>query len=438
MHSANEANTGTEAQSDAAPAASPAWEALLLVGGLGSRLRAVVEDRPKPMALVDGEPFVLRLLDQLAAAGCRRVILCTGYRGELVEQELGHEHAGMELVYSREDQPLGTGGAVRLALPLVRAGAVLLLNGDSYAELDLREFLAAAQRSAWRAALIAVSVVDTSRYGSVELGLAGRVVAFREKASPAGPGFINAGIYWFATETLAASLPAGPCSLEQSVLPALVDHGLFAYPSPAAFLDIGIPSAYAEAPAFFAACAHRRQRPRQGLLVVDRDGTLIEERHYLADPAGVQLLPGVVEGLRRFAASGYELAIVTNQSGIARGYFGEQELQAIHQELLRQLAAEGIAVRGIWHCPHHPQQGCQCRKPGPELLESALDHTGYRPEQCLVVGDKACDIELGRRLGVRTALVRTGYGLGTERDGLCSPDVVADNLLDLSLVEAGA
>lgn len=438
MHSVGEAKSDKLDPSGQAPGGQPAWEALLLVGGLGSRLRPVVDDRPKPMALVAGEPFVLRLLDQLAAAGCQRVILCTGHRGEVVERELGHEHAGMALAYSREDQPLGTGGAVRLALPLVRTPSVLVLNGDSYTDLELGELVAAAARAAWQAALVAVAVEDTSRYGSVELGLAGRVLSFREKQPGAGPGFINAGIYWFATATLAALLPEGPASLEHTALPALVEQELHAYPSTAAFLDIGIPAAYAEAEAFFAACAARRQRPRQGLLVVDRDGTLIEERHYLADPAGVQLLPGVVEGLRRFAASGYELAIVTNQSGLARGYFDERDLQAIHQELLRQLATAGIAVRGIWHCPHHPEAGCICRKPAPELLAMAMDRTGYRPEQCLVVGDKACDIELGQRLGVRTALVRTGYGAGTERDGLCSPDVVADSLWELALVEAGA
>jgi len=233
-----------------------------------------------------------------------------------------------------------------------------------------------------------------------------------------------------------ALLPAGQAvSLEREVVPELLPGGLHAFPSEAPFLDIGVPAAYAEASRFFAAAARRRQRPRGGLLVVDRDGTLIDERHYLSDPTQVQLLPGVVDGLRAFAARGYRLAVVTNQSGIGRGYFDETTLAAVHDELRRQLLAAGITIDGIWHCPHRPDAACACRKPGPLLLETAMRQLGYLPEQCLVVGDKACDIELGARLGVRTALVRTGYGAGTERDGLCAPDVVVDSLAELARLD---
>lgn len=417
--------------------ARPDFVALVLAGGAGTRLAGVVSDRCKPMALVDGEPFLLRVLDQLVAAGCRRAILCTGHLGDALAAELGPVHDGMELVYSRESLPLGTGGALRLALPLLGAAdAALVLNGDSYVDTDLGAFVAWAQAREADAAMLCVAVPEVGRYGSVAIGAGERVTAFAEKRPLAGPGRINAGVYWLSRCLLATHTAAGPCSLEHAVLPRLVGHGLLAYPVDAAFLDIGVPEAYAQAPAFFAAVAARRARPRKGLLVVDRDGTLIAERNYLADPQGVELLPGVVSGLRAFAARGYELAVVTNQSGIGRGLFDERALQAVHAELCRQLAASGIELRGIWYCPHHPELGCRCRKPEPALLEHALHDLGYAPTECLVVGDKACDIELGRRLGIRTALVRTGYGRGTEQDGLCAPDVVVDGLEELAAQEA--
>jgi len=404
---------------------------MVLAGGLGTRLQSCVADRPKALAPIDGEPFLHRLLDQLAAAGCRRAVLCTGHLAEQVEREFGAEHEGIELVYSREPSPLGTGGALRHALPLLRDQAALVVNGDSFCDLDLAAFVATARAGGNVPALVATSVDDTGRYGALTIGVDGMVQAFGEK-SGAGPGWINAGIYWLPARVLALLPPRQPLSLERQVLPELLPHGVRAFATQAPFLDIGVPADYAAASAFFAACARRRQRPCGGLLVLDRDGTLIDERHYLADPAAVQLLPGVVDGLRAFAERGYRIAVVTNQSGIGRGYFDERTLGAVHDELRRQLLAFGITIHGIWHCPHHPDDACACRKPGPLLLETAMQQLGYGREQCLVVGDKACDIELGTRLGVRTALVRTGYGAGTERDGLCAPDFVVDSLLQLA------
>lgn len=407
--------------------------AMVLAGGLGTRLRAAVADRPKVLAPVAGEPFLVHLLDQLARAGCRQVILCTGHLGEQIEQAFGSSHDGVELVYSREATPLGTAGALRYAAPLAPDDGVVVLNGDSYCDLDLAAFVAAARTTPEVARLVAVAVDDASRYGTVALDADGQVVAFAEKAAAGGPGLVNAGIYWLPTPVLRAIPKLGPCSLERDVLPSLAQFALRATTVHGAFLDIGTPASFAAAEAFFAALPAAPARPRQGLLVLDRDGTLIEERHYLADPGAVTLLPGVVEGLRAFAERGFELAIVTNQSGIGRGYFDEAALRAVHDRLERELAAAGITLRAIWHCPHHPDAGCACRKPEPELLQRALAATGYAPAQCLVVGDKQCDIDLGRRLGIRTALVRTGYGAGTERDGLCDPDFVVDTLADLAL-----
>lgn len=412
------------------------FTAMVLAGGLGTRLRPVVADRPKALAPTEGEPFLVHVLDQLARAGCDRVILCTGHLGDQIEREFGDEHAGMDLVWSREPSPLGTAGALRHALCHLHEDAALVVNGDSYCDLDLAAFVAWARGRHGLPALVAAEVPDTRRFGSLQLAADGSVLAFREKDPAGGAGNVNAGIYWLPRAVF-ANLPAGIVrSLERDVLPPLVGQGLAAFRTKAPFLDIGTPESYAQCEAFFAGCAAARRRDRKGLLVVDRDGTLIVERHHLADPAGVELLPGVVDGLRAFAERGFEIAIVTNQSGIGRGYFDEATLASVHVELRRQLTAAGIEIRGIWHCPHHPEHGCRCRKPEPELLERAMQQLGYEPDQCLVVGDKVCDIELGSRLGVRTALVRTGYGTGTERDGLCAPDLVVDSLAQLALLEA--
>ena len=165
----------------------------------------------------------------------------------------------------------------------------------------------------------------------------------------------------------------------------------------------------------------------QRAILLDRDGTILVERHYLADPAGVELLPGAAAGLRRLARLG-PLVVVTNQSGLARGYFDRVTLEAIHAEMRRKLAAQGVELAAIEVCPHHPDEGCECRKPRPGLALRAAARLGFDPARSIVIGDKACDVDMGRAIGATTILVRTGYGAREEVAGTCRPHLVADDL----------
>lgn len=166
---------------------------------------------------------------------------------------------------------------------------------------------------------------------------------------------------------------------------------------------------------------------RRRFVVLDRDGTLVVERHYLSQPDALALSEGAAEGLRRLQGLGVGLVVVTNQSAIGRGLFDESRLQEIHARLSEMLAAEGIALDGIYVCPHLPEAGCDCRKPGTALLVRAAREHDFDLTESFVVGDKASDIELGRRAGATTILVRTGYGADVETQGTARPDhVVAD------------
>lgn len=163
-------------------------------------------------------------------------------------------------------------------------------------------------------------------------------------------------------------------------------------------------------------------------VLLDRDGTLIRERHYLARVEDVELLPATARGLRLLNHVGLGLAVLTNQSGLSRGYFDETTLTAIHTRLTRQLAKEGVSLAGIYVCPHAPGDGCGCRKPQPGLALRAAAELQFDPATSFVIGDKPCDIELGRRLGATTFLVRTGYGSLAEQEGLRA-DYIVDDLL---------
>lgn len=234
--------------------------ALVLCGGLGTRLRPVVADRPKGIADVAGRPFLGRLLDQIAVTGIGKTILCTGHMADLIERECRHRHGNMELAYSVESQPLGTGGALRLALDQVDTPEIVVMNGDSYCHVDLDRFYAAFAAAGHKPMLVLASVPDVSRYGQVDYGPDGRIRRFVEKATVSGNGLVNAGIYLMPTD-IAYTIPEGrPISLERDVFPAWIDAGLGGFPCAGPFIDIGTPDTYREAAEFFSHLEERYTR----------------------------------------------------------------------------------------------------------------------------------------------------------------------------------
>lgn len=171
-------------------------------------------------------------------------------------------------------------------------------------------------------------------------------------------------------------------------------------------------------------------------VVLDRDGTIIVERHYLSDPEGVELLPRVARGLQQLSVLGLGLIVVSNQSGVGRGFFDTTRLALIHQRLCDLLAAAGIHLDGIYVCPHTPEDDCVCRKPRTALLERAAQELDFDPRAAFVIGDKSCDIELGQRVGATTCLVRTGYGAEVATDATVNPDYIVDGVWEAAQVIA--
>lgn len=215
-------------------------EAIILAGGLGTRLREVVNDVPKSMAPVAGRPFLAWLLDALADQGLRRVILATGYLGDQIETALGAAWRGMLLAYSRETQPLGTGGAVALAAREVSGDTFFVLNGDTSLELDYAAFELAVNEAGARLGVALAEVSDTARYGAVRLK-DNCVVGFREKGQ-AGAGLINAGVYWMRRSLLDSCPASGAFSFEHDVLmPVVSREPVIGYTCTRRFIDIGMP-----------------------------------------------------------------------------------------------------------------------------------------------------------------------------------------------------
>lgn len=220
-------------------------DAVFLIGGRGSRLQGVVDDRPKPMADVGGRPFLEWLLLTFRALGVRRYVFCTGYLGEMIESYFGNGHEwGVEIVYSQESIPMGTGGAVKKALDLIDSDPFLVVNGDSYCSFEIQRLENIHRMNRALATLWTVAVDECGRYGEVKVDENGCVSAFREKSNEKRPGLINAGVCLLQKEALSGVPADAGFSLETDLFPGLVGKGLSAVVGAGTFLDIGTPESY--------------------------------------------------------------------------------------------------------------------------------------------------------------------------------------------------
>jgi mannose-1-phosphate guanylyltransferase len=223
----------------------------ILAGGLGTRLAGAVPGLPKVLAPVAGRPFVEHLLDWLERHGARRAVFLLGHRADQVRSHLAAwPRARLDIAYSVESAPLGTGGALGHARGLLASDPVLVVNGDTFVDADLASLVAAHTRARVPATMLCVTVPDAGRYGRVEIA-DGRVRAFREKDPAfAGPAAINAGVYLVARSLLATIPPDTPLSLERDVFEKMTPGTLGAWLDPGArFVDIGTPASWAGAAA---------------------------------------------------------------------------------------------------------------------------------------------------------------------------------------------
>lgn len=222
--------------------------AVLLVGGMGTRLRSVVPSAPKPLARVGHNSFLHLLVRQLQSQGIRNLVMCSGYLADQIEEEFGDGRKfDVSIQYSKETCPLGTAGAVKLAEHhLQKASDFLVMNGDSFVELDFDRFIYFHREHGSQASIVVRKVENATRYGTVRVDPRGRIIGFIEKSGAAIPGVVNAGVYMFNRAVL-DRIPHAPSSLERDVFPQLMADGLYAFEQQGLFIDIGTPEDYARA-----------------------------------------------------------------------------------------------------------------------------------------------------------------------------------------------
>lgn len=220
-------------------------QAILLAGGLGTRLRSVVSDRPKPMALIQGKPFLEYVVMELRRQGVDRIIFAVGYKGQMVEEYFGEGREwGLSVCYAYEEELLGTAGAIKNAARFLNEEETLVLNGDTFYRMDYSRLFAMKRERSLDMGLVLRQVSDVSRYGEAVLD-DGRLVSFNEKTQSVRPGTINGGVY-LMSRSLIGEIPDGKVSLENEMIPRWMKEGrrLGGFVNDGYFIDIGIPEDY--------------------------------------------------------------------------------------------------------------------------------------------------------------------------------------------------
>lgn len=393
-------------------------QAVILCGGLGTRLGELTSTTPKPMLMVAGRPFLEHLIQEVARYGIGRITLLAGRFGEKIRDAYdGRVLFGARIEVLIEPEPLGTGGALRFAAPSLDP-VFLLMNGDSWLETDLVALAKAWQASRHadpqvQAQLLLKSVPDAGRFGTVALQ-GDRVVKFREKLpiSSGNPGLINGGVYILDRSAVGLAAAEGPCSLESDILPLLVKTGQVCgvvAAQDAYFIDIGLPETYSQSQGDLI-----RQRTRPALFL-DRDGTLNVDKGYTHLASDLVWLPGARETIKYANDAGYYVFVITNQAGIARGLYDESAILGFHAAMQASLFEIGGHIDALEFCPHHPEgvvsafaKPCRRRKPAPGMIEDLAASWPVDLGRSLLIGNAENDLRAAKAAGIRGLLYSGG------------------------------
>lgn len=380
-------------------------QCVILVGGLGTRLGEMTRECPKPLLEVGGKPFIGHLIDQARRFGFDDFILLAGYRHDLVKAYAACE-AGVRVVV--EPELSGTAGALTYARALLNS-EFLMLNGDSLFDFNWLDLAVQENKVAVTARLALRQVDDAGRYGAVEL-TGEKITSFREKSHGQGPGLINGGVYWLNRQIL-DYISGCPASLEHDVFPVLAERGeLAGCEYRGGFIDIGVPEDLAIARSDW------RSLRRAPAVFFDRDGVLNHDDGYTHRIDAFRWMEGARVAIRRCNDEGKFVFVVTNQAGVARGFYDEGAVKQLHQWMNDDLRNIGAHIDDFRFCPHHPDgavskysRACDCRKPQPGMILSLLDSWPVDEVRSIMVGDKPSDIMAAEAAGIRGLTFRSSF-----------------------------
>jgi D,D-heptose 1,7-bisphosphate phosphatase len=369
---------------------------LILAGGFGTRLSSVLKDLPKSMAPIGKKPFLEFLIYIIKNQGFRDIVLSTGYKSDVIEDYFRDGTAfGVNISYSRESKPLGTGGAIRVAAENYPDDNYLVLNGDTFFDADYSCLMDFHKKSRSLLTIALKYKEDVKRYGCIEVQ-GDRIISFSEKNDRLRDGYINAGVMVLSREALPFFKKKETLSLEKEVMPLLLkENALSGLPFGGKFIDIGIPDDYFAAsknlPAWLS-------EPKIKVAFLDRDGIINEDAGYTYKVDDLKLVEGLIPFLSGLQKMGFKLIIITNQAGIGKGLFRSEDYLAFQEKLIKILNAEGIGILDSFYSPYHRDASLKkfrreslLRKPGPGMALLAADKHNIDLAKSVMIGDRDSD-----------------------------------------------
>ena len=385
-------------------------EAIILSGGLGTRLRDAVPDLPKCLAPVAGRPFLSYVIDYLQAQGIEKFIFSLGYMHQLIEQYLTENYTALNYTTVIETEPLGTGGAIQLAMQKAKAEKVFVTNGDTLFKIQLRQMMAVHQSSNAECTVALKPMKAFDRYGCVTINEQNQITSFKEKQFYA-EGLINGGSYFINKKKFLQHSFPQKFSFEKDYLEKFAaDEKFYASVQDEYFIDIGIPQDFEQAQ------KDLQHKPvdltkidKSWTLFLDRDGVLNNEikGEYLLNWKEFIFSNGVLEVFKKLNHVFGRIIIITNQRGVTKELMTEEDLLSIHSKMQREVETAGGRIDAIYYCTHLDEK-CFQRKPNPGMaLLAAKDFPEIDFSKSVMVGNKPSDARFGRAAGMQTVFVTT-------------------------------
>lgn len=400
----------TSLQHHARPFRVEGPEAIILAGGLGTRLREAVPDLPKCMAPVAGRPFLYHVITFLQCQGIRHFIFSLGYKHDTIQTWLRDEFPALSYECVIEAEPLGTGGAIRLACQHAITKHVVVTNGDTLFRADIPALIQQHEKSNALCTLALKPMENFERYGSVEVDTSGIVTGFLEKRF-VKKGLINGGMYVLNTQAFLAHDFPEKFSFESAFLEKqATSKKIGGFISDGYFIDIGIPEDFRKAQADLApAKLDLAAIDKTWSLFLDRDGVINEDKpgSYIFSPEEFRFMAGAPDLFKILSAKFGRTIVATNQRGVGKKLMTEETLLAIHQHMQAQIEAAGGRLDHIYYATGTDNRD-HFRKPNPGM---ALAAKNKFPEidlgKSIMVGNNISDMQFGRSAGMFTVFLTT-------------------------------
>ena len=378
---------------------SPPQQAVILCGGRGTRLRPLTDTMPKPLVPVNGRPFLEHLIEQIRAQGINRILLLTGYRGEMIDEYFGKgKTLGVEISYSHGPAEWDTGRRIWEAREHLDS-RFLLLYSDNFVQFNIQRLQRLHQKHNAPITLL----LAPKEKGNIRVSADGRVEAYDKTRSGEGLNYVEVGYMLIERDLVLedfstyAEFPNFNFSalLQKFALQAKI-AGLVVHDSYHSISDLARLQLMCE-----------YLKPKR-ILLIDRDGTMNKKAprgEYISTWEGFKWIPETRQAMREMAARGFKFIVITNQAGVARGMVSAVELDRIHQSMISELHKEGIEILGVYVCPHHWDDNCECRKPKPQMFFRISAEHLLRMDQTIFVGDDVRDREAAVNAGCGSLLI---------------------------------